>query len=368
MYRYTEKKNRQANKRQAERRLRVRQAGTKKRNAGKNSGVSRRSSIKAKQAASKKLNVKNAKKMAIRQKKTAKWLERGASLATFLLVGFFLLAVLIGIYALLMNSFLPQYFSLEQEKNILLVDSSINERAQNLYLVQLDPIADRVTVWSLPGDLEVELIGQYKKYPLASVGPLVYRYSEDLQEVKAAYNFALGLVLDEFYFLPGGDDLTTRLQIQELMGDLLADHWQRTSQLDHELMVNYFAVRSARSFTLTQVTSLDQIRQNNAAVGREDLRNCQLRIYNAAAANGLARRVSDLLTSYGVSVIKLETAQENVAKSTIYYDESISDCVNLVQLLQENLPKGVEAVSDGGEVARAGRAGAVLYLGEELAN
>jgi len=369
MYRYTEKKNQQANKKQAARRQ-ARQ------------GVKTAARKSAPSAPSRPKNAKSARKMVsktallarqVQQKqqkarRMAFLLDRASTLVTLLLATLFLVVLVAGIYVILMNNYFPRQFALTDEKNILLVGASINERAEKLYLVRLDPVASRATVFLLPGSLEVNLVGQYKRYPLSSVSPLVYRYSEDLQEVKASYNFALGTVLDEFYFVPNLGELTTRTDLQTAFKDLTLDDWQRTSEFNRDLLADYFALRASKYFTITPVEDVAKLHAGALTTNTRQLVHCQLRVYNAATANGLARRVSDMLALDGVSVIKLETASEKIEQSTIYYDETQEDCVKLVQLLQDNLPKGVIGVADGGSVARAQRAGAVLYLGEELAN
>ena len=214
----------------------------------------------------------------------------------------------------------------------------------------------------------MELIGQYNQYPLASIGPLIYRYGNDnLQEVKSAYNFALGTVLDEFYFIPELQPIATKADLQAALWQLFRESWLRTGQTDWLLFTNYLGVRSAKSVAVTPVANLEVMSEQLASLSREQLLGCQLRIYNAAAANGLARRVRGLLRSSGAVVLKLENAPEKIEQTTIYYDEREEDCRRLVEILQENFPKGVAAVADRGQKAHSYRVGAVLYLGEELA-
>jgi len=369
MYRYTEKKNQQANQKQAARRRARQTQKTSAKKVVSTTVARRKKTTSARRRPNPAVSAAQVvKKNQAKQRRLAEIIERGASLATFVLAVVFLGVLILGIYVILMNNYFPRHFRIDQEKTILLVDASINERADNLYLLRLDPVTSRVTVAVLPGSMEVDLVGQYKRYPLSSVSPLVYRYSESLQEVKAAYNFALGMVLDEFYFVPGAREVTTRAGLQQLLQNLILDDWKRTSQWDRDLIADYFALRSSKYFTLEQVRDIADLSGKNTTASRSQLVHCQLRIYNAAAADGLARRVSEMLTGDGVNVIKLETANEKIDQSTIYYDETQEDCVRLVEILQANLPKGVTAIGDGGEVARAQRAGAVLYLGEELAN
>ncbi|MBQ6449428.1 LytR C-terminal domain-containing protein [bacterium] len=371
MYRYTAQKNQQANKRYAAKKKRQRQSSA--RVAARQEPALQTASTRVvkrtrKTVTKASLPTRVSKKKATRQLRPAWWLDFLVLGSAYLLVGIVVIVTLMALFWAVADQILPQYFRLERPKTILLVGSSVNERAQIMYLLRFDPDNQAIQAWSLDTSTQVELIGQYNQYPLASIGPLIYRYGNDnLQEVKSAYNFALGTVLDEFYFMPQLQSLTTKADLQAALWQLFRESWLRTGQADRVLFTNYLSVRSAKSVAVTPATDLEAVSEQLASLSRQQLLGCQLRIYNAAATNGLAKRVRGLLRSSGVVVLKLENAPEKIDQTTIYYDEREEDCQRLVAILQENFPKGVAAVADQGQKAHSYRVGAVLYLGEELA-
>ena len=372
MYRYTDKKNRQANAKFAAKQSRQRRDNrvssqiSRSKNA-KKEGLGRRDSAQSQHRVVSKPTSKAVKKrrLATEGDFFPDWLVNVVAYVGGLLVIGLLLG---GIYIIVMNSLLPQFFHAEHEKNILIVGSTINERAERLYLVRIEPVTRKVEVRRLSGELDVELIAKYRQYPLASVAPLVYRYSEDLQEVKALYNFALGQVLDELYFVPEVGEVETAADLERIWWRIWCDEFARTTWINRDLFDNYFEVRAARYFDVWDVRDLEALSGNAPSLSREKLSGCSVSLINAAQTNGLARRVSNMLEPYGVAVVRWETASETVDKSVIYYDETNHDCQQLAQIVQNNFPKGIDLVPDGGNLGSKHRTMAVIYLGGELAN
>jgi hypothetical protein len=91
-------------------------------------------------------------------------------------------------------------------------------------------------------------------------------------------------------------------------------------------------------------------------------------LINAAGTDGLAGRVSQILEQKGFEVRHLDDVDEILLESKIFYDQSEGDCVKVVQVVQNTLPKNLEIIADDGEEASKSRARAVVYIGREISD
>jgi hypothetical protein len=366
MYRYSDKKNRQENKRFHQKQLKLNQKSSSApvvKGGKKKSGVRSRRSSKTKNTSSK--TTLKAKKTLLLSRRLP-WLPGLIKVLGYLLVSVILVAATIF---LCLNSFLPLIYTLENEQTLLLIDNEVQSGASKLYLVRVLPEAKTISVLALPPSMLVPVAGQHGTYPLGQVAPFLTAEGQSVVEIRKSHNLAFGLTLDELYFVLGLSDLENLADVKRNFNLLLWQTFEHHLALPQELLDLYFTVRSSSQLKITTAETLDQVLAWGKSGGiKAPVTACPLVIVNAAGADGLAGRVSQILEQNGLEVRHMTTATQVTGSSKIYYDETVADCQEVVRQVQETLPQQVEVIADQGEQARKDRGLAVVYLGEEISN
>ncbi|MBQ6437793.1 LytR C-terminal domain-containing protein, partial [bacterium] len=313
--------------------------------------------------------VAKVKRRAQRRRVAAWWshLSQGVQVLTVVAGVAILLAIAV---TMLLNTALPQFFHLEEEKNILLVGADISSRADVIYLVNVNPATQTTTVTRLSATTLVPVIGGFGQYPLGSVAPVLASFgANSLQEIRAGYTFALSSVIDEVYFWPELAEIRTAAELKNTFKSLIFDDLRRRSALDISLINSYFQIRANKPLAgVRQVSEVGQLAGGQAQLGRSRLVACPVTLMNAADVNGLASRTSQMLENSGFSVVNWDTAAQTIERSSIYYDGSEPDCLEVVALVQKIFPQLELVEDDGGAQGQKYRSKAVISLGRELAD
>lgn len=355
MYRYTAIKNKKHNHKFKQKNLKIKQISMKKK--------------RAKPIVD---DIKKSKKVLINQQKVNwspfwLWIKKLLKMSLNISLALFL-CYLIGVIAI--NIFLPQIIGLNEEKSLLLVQSNTNERAAVIYLVKLMPQNKSIVVTEMSGDLQVPVSGGYGYYPLGSLAPLLKFETNNLEQIKGAYNFALKKIVDEVYFLPSMNEVKKSEDLQELFFGLAKSDLVEEGALNMNYVKLFFEVKTSNNFKIVKLEAMnDEISGRVLAESnKEKLVNCPVVLVNAAGVNGLVRKVSEMVEINGFLVVNWETAAKAEEKSVIYYDESESECKEVAETMKRIFPMIETVVEDGGEQAKKNRAKALIILGSEVAN
>ncbi len=374
-YRYTATKKQQSNRKFAQKQ-KMKQTtlaakktsasiGSKKPAAKKNTQLKKKTEVKAKnlRSASKPITTKALKeqKQAVQrsQRERKLWLDW---LLSFLGIMILLYLVLM----LIMKSVLPMLFSLDEEKNILLIGANAEQKAERIYILRLAPESEMTKVFVLDANALVPVAGGYGEYPLGSVAPFLSLTGEKDQQnqnaLVAVYNFALKQALDEVYFVPDLPDLTNLKAVRESFWSLVKEEFATKSQIQPELAKIFLYLQKENNFS-SENLSLTA----NLALAKEKNVTCPVVIINTTKINGLASQVSAVLEMSGALIVNLESNQENLAETEVFYDEREAECGQLLTNLQNSLPKIGQIIPDQGEKGAQKRAKMVIKLGRSLA-
>jgi hypothetical protein len=104
-------------------------------------------------------------------------------------------------------------------------------------------------------------------------------------------------------------------------------------------------------------------RNTEASYGK--LFECPVAVINSSSVTGLASAFAQLLEKDGFSVVKRDSGQDILAESSLLIDPSIVACEALLNRFQQLMP--AKAVNADHELAQQYRAGAVIFLAEDLA-
>ncbi len=358
-YQYTAAKKQQGNRKFAQKQLGKKTAKTKK--LPLDVKKTRKSLVKTAGKGSKK--TKNQTQKGQRQER--QWRERILA-ALGKIGGLFFLGYLV--FVLLMKFFLPSFFSLDnEEKNLLLIGGTPEDKAAVIYILRLSSTDDSVKVFLLDSQALVPVSGGYGNYPLGNIAPLLQLEANQNQTLVAVYNFALKQAIDEVYFVPD-------LQIPESEKQVKADFWRLikkelalTTQARAELWRIFFFLQKENSFLKNNLKISDQ-GVEGIGLAKEKNTQCPVVLINTTKINGLASKVSRMAEMNGAVVINLESNEENLLDSEIYYDQNEPACVELINVLQNSLTKVGKIVPDSGVLGAQNRAKAVIKLGQSLSN
>jgi len=272
---------------------------------------------------------------------------------------------------------LPNYWSLKENINLVLVDPStaIQGQARALYFAHFNPVAGDVQVVTLDPKLKVNLLGGYEDYELRSIYPLLTLEKRDEQFLTAAYSFALDEVVDRVVVLDGSRVTPEDLELVKRRGELKKQLWtaivreKRTSGVwDQQLLTLYFFLNAGTNWRPSRLQSGDEA--SLAAFHRQDFsradnQHCSVVVVNSTAVSGLAGRIATVLEKDGYFVTRTGNFAEALSRTTIFYNEEAVACMELISRSIKVFPLRPEVVK-GKEVPHQHRAGVVIVAGEDL--
>ena len=88
-------------------------------------------------------------------------------------------------------------------------------------------------------------------------------------------------------------------------------------------------------------------------------------VINSSGATGLASAFAKLLEKDGFSVVKRDSGQDKLVSSSLLIDPENAHCQLMVDRFQQLLPG--KTITNNQELAQQYRAGAVVFLAEDLA-
>lgn len=354
MYRYTAKKTAQANRKFA-------QKQAKKKTMKTSSKMAAQKKQKKQLATATKVKTKSAK--------TVKRENQAISRFWRILTGtifFVILLYLIGM--LILRFFLPQVFLFDDDRSVLLLDGTPEEKADKIYLLQLSPNNETVKVFALDPTALVPVSGGYGAYPLGYVASFLQLQSGETQKLAAIYNFALKQAIDEVYFVEDLQNLDSAAAIKGEIWGLIKKELSLTTTVRRELWEIYFFLQRELIFSEENLEIEEDEGIEAQFLAKEKLTQCPVVLINTTTINGLASKTSKMAEMNGLVVVNLENSSENLRESEIYYDETETDCLALVEILQNNFPAMNRFIPDGGEKGLQNRAKAVIKLGQNLSD
>lgn len=369
-YQYTAVKKQQANKKFAQKQLGKKTVGktalSKKGNIGSAKTKKTSFDLKKTRKSSVKIATRNYKKDQAKTRKQGKsWREKIFAIF-WKIIGLLFLGYLI--FILLMKFFLPSFFSLNnEEKNLLLIGGTPSEKASIMYILRLSPVDDSVKVFLLDDQALVPVSGGYGYYPLGNIAPFLQLQADKNQTLVAVYNFALKQAIDEVYFIPELKIPENEKQVKNDFWCLIKKELALTTQARTQLWKIFFFLQKDTSFIKNELKINDD-GATYLGLAKEKKTQCPIALINTTKINGLASKVSKMAEMNGAVVINLESNEENLADSEIYYDQNEPACVELINILQNSLTKVVKVVPDSGALGAQNRAKAVIKLGQSLSN
>jgi len=110
---------------------------------------------------------------------------------------------------------------------------------------------------------------------------------------------------------------------------------------------------------------LENFLDKNTAANYGKLFECPVAVINSSGVTGLATAFAQLLEKDGFSVVKRDSGQDILAESSLLIDPNISACQSLLDRFQQLIP--AKTINTDHELAQQYRAGAVIFLAEDLA-
>jgi hypothetical protein len=110
---------------------------------------------------------------------------------------------------------------------------------------------------------------------------------------------------------------------------------------------------------------LENFLQKNTAVNYGKLFECPVAVVNSSQVSGLASAFAQLLEKDGFSVVRRDSGQDILEESFLLIDPNISACQNLAARFTQLVPN--KMVTNDQELLKQYRSGAVIFMGEDLA-
>ena len=262
--------------------------------------------------------------------------------------------------------FLPGFFKLDETKNLLLTTNESAEK-QGMYFIHLSPDSQMISVVNIDPELPVSVLGGYGTYPIRSLSPLLTLDNKDKQSILATYNFALGEVIDEVYFVNDLPDLMQKKNLEKTLRDLTLKHWQQYHKWPDLLTNAYFFVKDqiASNFYSENVTVDNMEIFHQKLYAKNNITDCSVVVINGTSQNGLAAKVAGVLEKSGFLVTRLASETHENENTVIYYDEEVPACLELVKRAAKVFPQEPQLVNDK-EMLKNYRVSSAILIGNDL--
>ncbi|MBW7944629.1 LytR C-terminal domain-containing protein [Patescibacteria group bacterium] len=271
--------------------------------------------------------------------------------------------VVVAISAVTYLWILPEKWSEETVKNIVIIPKNIDVSASSILFASLSYKQGKLTLNSFPANDAVEVPGGYGQYPLKSVYPLLGLDEASHQKVVATYSFLIGAPIDEVWISDDERVFHPQQSAGELARAILLGKVQTDLGVKDRIQLYQFIQETQPEVVRFSSLLEWQEKQTSRYAGR--LKNCRVALVNTTNVTGLGRKVSQVLERSGVVVVRLTDATPTASASSLTIQPDQPDCVELAEHLKQLFPNQLEVHQDPGILNRS-RSEAEVVLGEDL--
>jgi len=254
-------------------------------------------------------------------------------------------------------------------QNILFASNNLASQQDKIYLAIVRGSNDKMTIFAFPGDLDVDLIGDYGSYPLRSVLPLLQIEKKDHQLIKSVFSFGLDILIDQVWSSDQSFEIKDKASLQNLVKKSIysAEIDTGLSRFDRLKLFALIDRLRADQIDFKNVTNqqawFDYLGNRLAQVQEPD---CTLAVINATGKARLATKISTILENNGSSVIRTDDVSEKKEKSQILLNpESAVKCQQTVASILQLFPFKVEIAKSKISVEQY-RSDLVIYAGDDF--
>ena len=265
-----------------------------------------------------------------RAKKSSKAKNKSVKSNNFfsILISILFLALISFLSFYLLRNFWQKRQALKTNYQLLLID---DRQAQ--FLLRLLPASKRVELVDLRS--EANLIWESSA-------------SADLDQ-RLFFSLALGEFIDQLVERGDFQQFNDKLAWQQFLGN--------QEKFNLELTVLKYLQRHDLDWQWPESLVTNAIKAKNFA--------CPVAVINTSQQNGLANRFATLLAADGFSIIRRDSDSQALETSRLVLDPEMIACQALSQRFSQFLPQ--QEIQSNFEITNKYRAGAVIFLGEDLA-
>ncbi|PIR61510.1 MAG: hypothetical protein COU66_03440 [Candidatus Pacebacteria bacterium CG10_big_fil_rev_8_21_14_0_10_44_11] len=278
--------------------------------------------------------------------------------------GLLLWLLMIGVggwlfWLILVWGIVPRLLAPDKNQTIAILPKS----AGGVVLVaQLEPEFKDSILYQLNGEEQVELPGQYGKYKLSAIYPLLLIDSRDNRYFRGTLNRVFGVFFDDEELVSG----SLSADQTELSDQIKSAFWQalvRNHEFSAQLLRTWYLVKlQSVPVKLDSITQLvDKVRSETGGTfaARDE---CRIAILNSTNRPGLATTLSEIVEKNGGFVVRLGQYPTPLTDSRLLYDPTVPECTAAIDQLKTLSPVPFELQEDR-SVQGTFRAPVVAILG-----
>ncbi|MFA6814171.1 MAG: LytR C-terminal domain-containing protein [Candidatus Pacebacteria bacterium] len=298
----------------------------------------------------KKLKAKKVKARKVRRSKKKSSFFNWQKLSLFFISLFLLILLGLLLFYLVKNQLIKRH-QLKRNQQLLIVDDK-----QAFAWVVFTPVEQKIKVFDFSRfslqhwtkeelDKELSRDEQILFYSLifnAFVDQVIDYPQQSLSEEKKAQfeDFLLNELKSR-----GAKNLVFYLEHGQVTWEWFSDYEVSSKEEKQRLLANFL--------------------ERNTAASYGKLFECPVAVINSSEVSGMATAFAQLLEKDGFSVVRRDSGQDILAESSLLIDPNIVACQSLLDRFQQLMPS--KAVNFDRELAQQYRAGAVIFLAEDLA-
>jgi len=254
-------------------------------------------------------------------------------------------------------------------QNILFASNDLASQQNRIYLAIVRGSNDRVIIFSFPGDMNVDLIGDYGSYPLRSVLPLLEIDKKNHQLVNSVFSFSLDILVNDVWSSSQRFEIKDKASLQNFVKKSVYSGQVETGLSIFNRLQLFARVDRLRADQFDFIDISDQqdwsdyLNNRLAQVQEPD---CRLAVINATGKAKLATKISTILENDGSSVIRTDDVSEKKEKSQIFLNpESEVKCPQTVASILQLFPFDVEIVKSKVALEQY-RSDLVVFVGDDF--
>ncbi len=251
-------------------------------------------------------------------------------------------------------------------QNILFVKDEKDSSEAKIVFAFLSGKTQETIIANIDPSTPVPVIGGYGEYQLKAVRPLLKLDKKSSTFVNAAYSWGVGRVVDDVVALPAdyplsltADQTTVGSFLRQLLvhQPLLNKDWLRVAQM------YIFAANTHQLEKPIATLSVPQL--NDIPSTFDQAPGCSLAVINTTPATGLATKMSTLLESSNVRVIRVSDSNFSQPETTLFTKQDQSGCNEVFTHLTGLWPWEV-AIKVDEKMVNQYRADGVIVLGNDF--